>query len=140
MALKKPDPRGEFRLSNLDKIELKATNQNKSRNKPENDENDIRLRRIQQMQFLILMIRRERIMRLNAVRGLLSEGLEQLRQKTIELAKCNAEKTSVEVVNPLIFQLNAQLTDECAELQELPLDYLQDKLQSYHDLYQYFTN
>ena len=47
MALKKPDPRGEFRLSNLDKIELKATNQNKSRNKPENDENDIRLRRIQ---------------------------------------------------------------------------------------------
>lgn len=31
------------------------------------------------MQLLILMIRRERIMRLNAVRALLAEGLEQLR-------------------------------------------------------------
>ncbi|CAL6064235.1 Conserved_hypothetical protein [Hexamita inflata] len=118
----------------------KVTLQKEALNKMNPTEQELGLRRTQQLQYLALLARKERLMRLDASRNSILDAVQIHKEKIIELQKVKSEKEYAEVVHPLLTNMNQELLEESKHLLLLPLDYIQDKIQNYFDLTQYFNN
>ncbi|CAL5985318.1 Conserved_hypothetical protein [Hexamita inflata] len=118
----------------------KLSQQKEALNKMNPTEQELGLRRTQQLQYLALLARKERLMRLDASRNSILDTIHVLKEKVIELQKVKSEKEYSEVVYPLLTNMNQELLEESKHLQALPMDYIQDKIQNYFDLTQYFNN
>ncbi|CAL6069500.1 Conserved_hypothetical protein [Hexamita inflata] len=118
----------------------KVTLQKEALNKMNPTEQELGLRRTQQLQYLALLARKERLMRLDASRNSILDAVQIHKEKIIELQKVKSEKEYAEVVHPLLTNMNQELLEESKHLIALPLDYIQDKIQNYFDLTQYFNN